>query len=126
MAHGEGSSKLVDHLDTVSPIEANIGEVFRDFWNIGETIKEVVPTHPEKVESQPSHPRREIREILVGRIALPIDGGPPRINVIPERSRTMPLPRVPEAILMPPLYLLVVFQSFLHPSTSVSIPMVIR
>ena len=28
MPHGEGSSKLVDHFDTVSPIEANIGEVF--------------------------------------------------------------------------------------------------
>ena len=31
--------------------------------------------------------------MLVGRIALPIDEGPPRVNAIPERSRTMPLPR---------------------------------
>ena len=53
----------------------------------------MVSTHPEEVESQPSHPRREIREMLVGRIALPIDEGPPRVNAIPERSRTMPLPR---------------------------------
>ena len=95
MPHGEGSSKLVDHSDTVSPIEANIGEVFRDFsfWTISEAVKEVVSTHPEEVESQPSHPRREIREILVERIALPIDRGPPLVNSIPERSRTMPLPR---------------------------------
>ena len=29
----------------------------------------------------------------MGRIALPIDGGPPRFNDIPERSRTVPFPR---------------------------------
>ena len=93
MPHGEGSSKLMNHSDTVSHIEANIDEVFRDFWTVGKTVKEVVSTHPEEGESQPDHSIREIREILVGRIALPIDGGPPRVNAIPERSRTMPLPR---------------------------------
>ena len=49
-------------------------------------------THPEEVENRPNHLRREIREILVGRIGLPIDRGPPRFNAIPEISRTMPFP----------------------------------
>ena len=83
----------MDHYDTVSPIKVNIGEVFSDFWTMGEMVIEVVSTHPEAVESQPNHSRSEIRDILVGRIALPIDGGPPHVNVIPQRSRTMPLPR---------------------------------
>ena len=59
---------------------------------MGETVK-VVSTHPEEVESKPNHLKREVREILVGRITLPIDGGPPCFNAIPERSRTMPFPR---------------------------------
>ena len=92
MPHGEGSSMLVEHSDTVSLIEANTGEVFRDFWTIGEMVKEVVSTHLEEVESQLGHSRREIREILVGRIALPIDGGPPCVNAIPGRSKEIPFP----------------------------------
>ena len=92
MPHGEGSSKQADHSDTISPIEANIDEVFRDLWTVGEMVKEVVSTHPEEVESQPSHPRWEIRDIFMGRIALPVDGGPPRFNAIPDRSRTIPFP----------------------------------
>ena len=108
MAHGEGSSKQVDHSDTISPMKSNIDEVFRDFWTVGEMIKEVVSTHQGEVESQSNLPRREIREILVGSIAHPIDRGPPRFNAIPERSRTMPFP-MSEATLMPPLYLFVIF-----------------
>ena len=77
MPHGEGSSKQVDHSDTISPMEANIDEVFRDFWTVGETVKKIVSTHLEEVRSHPSHPRREIREILVGRIVLPIERVPP-------------------------------------------------
>ena len=50
-------------------------------------------THPEEVEREPDIPRREVREILIGRIGIPIDGGPPRFNAIPERSRTMSFPR---------------------------------
>ena len=90
--HGEGSSKQVDNSDTISPIKANIDEVFRDFWIVGETVKKFVSTHLEEVRSHPSHPRREIREILVGRIVLPIERGPPRFNAIPKRSRTMLFP----------------------------------
>ena len=35
MPRGEGSSKQVDHFDTISPLENDIGKVFRDFWNVG-------------------------------------------------------------------------------------------
>ena len=49
MPHGKGSSKQVNHYDTISPIEANIDEVCRDFCTMGETVKEVVSTHPEEV-----------------------------------------------------------------------------
>ena len=37
--YGEGSSKLMNNSDNVSPIEANIGEVFRDFWLWGKRLK---------------------------------------------------------------------------------------
>ena len=70
MPHGEGSSKQVDHSETISPIEANIDEVFRDFRAVGETVK-VVSTHPKEVRSHPSHPRREIREILGEELPFP-------------------------------------------------------
>ena len=92
MPHGEGSSKQVEHSNTISPLETDIDEVFRDFLTVGKTIK-VVSTHLEEVEREPDIPRREVREILIGRIAIPIDMGHPRFNAIPERSRTMPFPR---------------------------------
>ena len=38
-----------------------------------EMVKKVVSTHPEEVEREPDIPRREAREILVGRIVIPID-----------------------------------------------------
>ena len=49
--HGEGSSKQVSHFDTISPIATDIDEVFRDFWIVGETVKEVVLTYPKEIES---------------------------------------------------------------------------
>ena len=52
MPHGEGSSKQVNHFDTISPIATDIDQVFRDFWTVGETVKEVVSTHPEEFESR--------------------------------------------------------------------------
>ena len=89
MPCGEGSNKQVTHSDTISPIATDINEVFQDFWTKREMVKEVVSTYPEEVESQSIHLRREIREILVGRISLPIDRGPPCFDAIPGRSRAM-------------------------------------
>ena len=37
-------------------------------------MKEVVSAHPEEVERETDIPRREVRDILVGRISIPIDG----------------------------------------------------
>ena len=50
MPHGEGSSKQVDQSDTISTLEVDIDEVFREFWTVGETIKEVgqCPTYLEE------------------------------------------------------------------------------
>ena len=84
MPHGEGSSKQFEHSNTISPLETDIDEVFQYFWTVGETVKEVVSAHPEEVEREPDIPRRQVREILIGRIHIPIDGGHPCFNVIPE------------------------------------------
>ena len=50
MPHGEGSSKQVEHSNTISPLETDIDEVFQHFWTVGETIKEVgrCPTYLEE------------------------------------------------------------------------------
>ena len=50
---------------------------------MGEIIKQVISTHPEEVKSKSNESRRVVREILVGRIAIPINGGPPHFNAIP-------------------------------------------
>ena len=60
---------------------------------MGGTVKQVISTHPKEVNNESYGSRGEVKEILIGRISLPIDGGPPRFSAIPERSRTMPFPR---------------------------------
>ena len=92
MPHGEGSSKQVDHSDTVSPLETYIDEVFRDFWTVGGTVKEVISTHPKEVEREPNNPSREVREILVGRVVILVDRGPPHFNAMLERCRCRTMP----------------------------------
>ena len=52
----------------------------------------MISTHPKDVERDTNNPIREVREILVGIIYIPIDRGPPCFNAISERSRTMPFP----------------------------------
>ena len=50
----------------------------RDFWTVGETVKHVMSPHDERTNASVQETRREIRDILLGRVAIPIDGGPPR------------------------------------------------
>ena len=93
MPHGVGSGRKVDHSDTISPLKADIDEAFRYFWTVGETIKQLTSKHPYEVERNYNDSRREVREIMVGRIVIPIDRGPPHFNAILERSMTMSFPR---------------------------------
>ena len=41
--------------------------------------------HEERPNVSVQETRREIREILVGSVAIPIDGGPPRFDAVPSR-----------------------------------------
>ena len=41
--------------------------------------------HDERTNASIQETRGEIREILVGRVAIPIDGGPPSFDAIPSR-----------------------------------------
>ena len=92
MPHGEDCSKQADHFDTICPLKADFDEVFRYFWMVGETFKQVISTHLEEDKSESGESTRVVRDIFIGRISIPMDGGPPRFNAIPERSRTMPFP----------------------------------
>ena len=51
----------------------------------GETVKHVASPHSNKPTASPQGVREEIREILVGSIAISIDGSPPRFDVVPPR-----------------------------------------
>ena len=77
---GEGSSDniVISHLP--HPLEED-----RDFWTIGETVKHVVSPHDERTNASIQETRRRVREILVGRVVISIDGGPPRFDVVPSR-----------------------------------------
>ena len=77
---GEGSScgTVISH--SPHPLE----EV-RDFWMVEETVKHVVSPHNDKRIVSTQGVRKEIREILVGSIAIPIDGGPPKFDVVPSK-----------------------------------------
>ena len=57
-------------------------EEVRDFWTVGEIFKHVVSPHS---DASPQRVGEETREILVGSIAIPIDGGPPRFDAVPSR-----------------------------------------
>ena len=52
---------------------------------VGETVKHVVSPHEDNPSTSAQRIRKEIREILVGSIAIPIDDGPPRFDVVPSR-----------------------------------------
>ena len=77
---GEGSSHntVISHM--LHPLEED-----KDFWTVGETVKHVMSPYDERPSTSTQEIRREIREILVGSIAIPIDGGPPRFDAIPSR-----------------------------------------
>ena len=55
---------------------------------MGETVKHVVSPHDDNPSTSTQGIRKEIREILVGSIAIPIDGGPPRFDVVPPSHKT--------------------------------------
>ena len=77
---GKGSSH-----DTVISHSPHPLEEDRDFWTVGETVKHVVSPYNDKPSTSAQGVRKEIREILVGSIAIPIDDGPPRFDVVPSR-----------------------------------------
>ena len=77
---GEGSS----HSTVISHIPHPLEED-RDFWTMGETVKHVVSPHDDKPSTSTQGIRKEIREILVGSIAILIEGGPTRFDVVPSR-----------------------------------------
>ena len=60
-------------------------EELRDFWTVGEIVGHVMSPHEEGPSVGVQKTRREVREILVGRVAIPIDGGPPRFDAVPSR-----------------------------------------
>ena len=78
---GEGSS-----CSTVISRIPHTLEEDRDFWTVGETVKHVVSPHEDKPSTSTQGIRKEIRDILVGSIAIPVDGGPPRFDVVPSRK----------------------------------------
>ena len=77
---GEGSSHNTVISCMPHPLEED-----RDLWTMGETVKLVVNPHDDKPITSTQGTRKEIREILVGSIAIPIDGGPPRFDAVPSR-----------------------------------------
>ena len=77
---GEGPS----HNTIVSQIPCLLEEN-RSFWTVGETVKHIMSPHEEGPNAPVQQTRREIREILVGSVAIPVDGGPPRFDAVPSR-----------------------------------------
>ena len=77
---GEGSSRgtVVSHIP--HPLKE-----YRDFWTMGETVKHVVSLHNDKPNASTQGVRKEIREILGCSIAISIDDGPPKFDVVPSR-----------------------------------------
>ena len=69
---------LISHMP--HPLEED-----RNFSTVGETVKHVTSPHEERPNVSVWETRREIREILVGRVAIPIDGGPPRFDAVPPK-----------------------------------------
>ena len=57
----------------------------RDFWTVKEIVKHVISPHDERTNASIQETRRRVREILVGRVVISIDGGPPRFDVVPSR-----------------------------------------
>lgn len=56
--------------------------VDRDFWIVGETPKYII--HPQSEEPREEHERRRvIQEVLIGRVAITLEGGPPRFDAVP-------------------------------------------
>ena len=52
---------------------------------VGEIVKHIMFAHEEGPNAPVKQIRREIREILVGTVAIPIDGDPPRFDAVPSR-----------------------------------------
>ena len=57
----------------------------RNFSTVGETVKHVTSPHEERPNVSVQETRREIREILVGRVVIPIDGDPPKFDAVPSK-----------------------------------------
>ena len=77
---GEGSSHstVISHMP--HPLEEH-----RDFWTAREIVRHVMSPHKEGLSVSVQETRREVRQILVGRVIIPIDGGPPRFEAVPSR-----------------------------------------
>jgi hypothetical protein len=93
---GEGSSH-----NTVISREPPPLEEHRDFLTVGEIVKRFVSPHREEPNEEIQETRREVREILVGTIAVSLDGGPPRTDAVSSRRNSRlvtPQPQNPAEI----------------------------
>ena len=71
-----------------SPISIELGRVFHDFFTIGETPRHNSPPPHDKFNMNSDEGRSEVREILIKRVALLIDGFLAHFNEFnPERDQ---------------------------------------